>query len=233
MSFIELRDVTKQYKMGETVIRANDRLSFTIEKGEFVLILGPSGAGKSTTLNILGGIDKNDSGQVIVDGKNISDFNDKERTDYRRYQIGFIFQNYNLIANLTARENVEMASQLVEEAMDPMEALKAVGLEDRVSNFPSQLSGGEQQRVAIARAMAKNPGILLCDEPTGALDYYTGKRILKQLRQTCDRTGTTVIIVTHNSALRPIADKVIEIADARVRDIILNSDPKSIDEIEW
>lgn len=233
MHFIEFQQVTKEYKMGEGVIKANDRLSFTIDKGEFVLILGPSGAGKSTTLNILGGIDQNDSGQVWVDGVNISALDDRSLTKYRRYQIGFIFQNYNLIANLTAKENVEMAGQLVEKAMDPLDALTAVGLLERASNFPSQLSGGEQQRVAIARAMAKNPGILLCDEPTGALDYHTGKRILKLLRQTCEETGTTVIIVTHNSAIRPIADKVIEIADAQVRTITKNAHPQSIDEIEW
>lgn len=233
MSFIELHNVTKEYKMGGTVIKANNNINFSIEKGEFVLVLGPSGAGKSTTLNILGGIDQSDSGRVIVDGENISEMNEKELTNYRRYQIGFIFQNYNLIANLTARENVEMATHLVENAMDPMDALKAVGLEDRASNFPSQLSGGEQQRVSIARAMAKNPGILLCDEPTGALDYMTGKRILKQLRDTCDRTGTTVIIVTHNSAIKTIADKVIELADAQVREITINEHPQSIDEIEW
>lgn len=233
MSFIELIDVTKEYKNGENIIRANDEISFTIEKGEFVLILGASGAGKSTTLNILGGIDQNDYGQVIVDGTNISDLDEKELTNYRRHQIGFIFQNYNLIANLTAKENVEMATHLVDQAMDPMEALEAVGLEDRANNFPSQLSGGEQQRVSIARAMAKNPGILLCDEPTGALDYQTGKRVLKQLKATCESTGTTVIIVTHNSAIKPIADKVIELADAKVRDITLNENPESIDNIEW
>lgn len=233
MSFIELHDVTKEYHMGENVIRANDEISFEIEKGEFVLILGPSGAGKSTTLNILGGIDQNDSGDVIIGGENISKMNERELTNYRRYQIGFIFQNYNLIANLTAKENVEMATHLVDDAMDPLAALEAVGLGERASNFPAQLSGGEQQRVSIARAMAKNPGILLCDEPTGALDYQTGKRILKQLRRTCEETGTTVIIVTHNSAIKPIADRVIEIADAKVRRVTLNDDPMSIDDIEW
>ena len=233
MHFIEFRNVTKLYKMGETVIRANDAMSFAIEKGELVVIVGPSGAGKSTTLNILGGIDQNEVGEVLVDGKNIAAYNDHQLTDYRRYTIGFIFQGYNLIPNLTAQENVEMATQLLPGAMDASDALALVDLSHRANNFPAQLSGGEQQRVAIARAMAKNPAILLCDEPTGALDYHTGKEILKQLQNTCRQTGTTVIIVTHNSAIRPIADRVIEIADAKVRKMYKNPNPADIDTIAW
>ena len=195
--------------------------------------MGPSGAGKSTVLNILGGMDKNDSGQVLVDGKDISKFNDKEFTAYRRYDIGFVFQFYNLISNLTAKENVELASQIVENAKDAVEVLISVGLKDRIDNFPAQLSGGEQQRVAIARALAKKPKLLLCDEPTGALDYKTGKSVLRLLQKTCIETGTTVILITHNSALTPIADRVIEINDAKVRKISINENPVSIDEIEW
>lgn len=233
MSFIEFKNVYKRYSSGETQVLANNNLSFSVERGEFCLILGPSGAGKSTTLNILGGLDQNDEGQVIVDGKNISEFDENRLTKYRRYQIGFVFQNYNLIGNLTARENVEMASHLVSNAMDPIKALRAVGLEDKANNFPAQLSGGEQQRVSIARGMAKNPGILLCDEPTGALDYETGKSILKQLHETGRKTGTTVIIVTHNSAIKPIADRVIEMVDGGIRSIQVNDHPVSIDEIMW
>lgn len=233
VAFIEFHDVTKYYIMGRNKIVANDKLNFEIERGEFVVIVGASGAGKSTTLNILGGIDQNEEGKVLVDGENISAMSERELTEYRRYQVGFVFQNYNLIANLTAKENVEMASHLVEDSMDAEEALRAVGLGDRMENFPAQLSGGEQQRVSIARAMAKNPGILLCDEPTGALDYQTGREILKRLQQTSNETGTTVILVTHNSAIKPMADKVIELADAKVRDITLNPDPSPIDEIEW
>lgn len=233
MAFIEFQDVSKHYEMGSTTIVANDKLNFSIEKGEFVLILGASGAGKSTTLNILGGIDQNDEGKVIVDGENISALSEKDLTEYRRNQIGFVFQNYNLIANLTAKENVEMASHLVEDSLDAEEALEMVHLSHRLENFPAQLSGGEQQRVSIARAMAKNPGILLCDEPTGALDYQTGKEILKQLQQMSRTTHTTVIIVTHNSAIKPIADRVIELADAKVRNMYTNANPASIDTIEW
>lgn len=233
MAFIEFRKVSKFYKMGENTIIANDKLDFSVEKGEFVLILGASGAGKSTTLNILGGIDQNDEGEVIVDGQNISALNEHDLTMYRRHQIGFVFQNYNLIANLTAKENVEMASHLLEDSLDAKEALALVNLSHRMDNFPAQLSGGEQQRVSIARAMAKNPGILLCDEPTGALDYQTGKEILKQLQRMSRETNTTVIIVTHNSAIKPIADRVIELADAKVRDMYLNDSPISIDSIEW
>ncbi len=233
MSFIEFKNVYKRYRSGETQVLANNNLSFSVERGEFCVILGPSGAGKSTTLNILGGLDQNDEGKVIVDGKNISEFDDNQLTGYRRYQIGFVFQNYNLIGNLTAKENVEMASHLVSDAMDPIKALRAVGLEDKANNFPAQLSGGEQQRVSIARGMAKNPGILLCDEPTGALDYETGKSILKQLHETGRKTGTTVIIVTHNSAIKPVADRVIEMVDGGIRSIRVNDHPVSIDEIMW
>lgn len=233
MSFIEFKNVYKRYRSGDSLVLANNDLSFSVERGEFCVILGPSGAGKSTTLNILGGLDQNDEGQVIVDGKNISDFDEAQLTKYRRYQIGFVFQNYNLIGNLTAKENVEMASHLVKGAMDPIKALKAVGLESKANNFPAQLSGGEQQRVSIARGMAKNPGILLCDEPTGALDYETGKSILKQLHETGRKTGTTVIIVTHNSAIKPVADRVIEMVDGGIRKIQINREPVSIDEIMW
>lgn len=233
MSYIEMIDSSKIYSMGETQIIANDRINFEIEKGELVVIVGPSGAGKSTVLNILGGMDKNDTGQVIVDGQNISSFNEKELTRYRRYDVGFVFQFYNLVPNLTTLENVELASQIVEHAMDPVEALTSVGLEHRLDNFPAQLSGGEQQRVAIARALAKKPKLLLCDEPTGALDYKTGKSVLQLLQNMARSTGTTVIIITHNTMISPIADRIIEINDARVRNVKTNTNPKSISEIEW
>lgn len=233
MAFVEVINSVKRYKMGDNIILANNGITFHIEKGEFALIVGPSGAGKSTLLNILGGMDKNDEGDVIVDGKNISKYNEKELTAYRRYDIGFVFQFYNLIPNLTVKENVELAAQIVENARDAVETLRDVGLEHRLDNFPSQLSGGEQQRVAIARAIAKNPKLLLCDEPTGALDYNTGKSVLKLLQETCKKTDTTVIVITHNKAITPIANRVIEINDAKVRNIWLNSDPKPIDEIEW
>ena len=233
MPFIAFDSVTKRYQMGETEILANNNMNFFIEKGEFVVIVGPSGAGKSTTLNILGGIDQNEEGCVLVNGKNITAYDEKELTKYRRYEIGFVFQSYNLIPNLTAKENVEMASHLVENAMDAMDALKAVGLENRADNFPAQLSGGEQQRVAIARAVAKRPSILLCDEPTGALDYKTGKAILKELHNMCRKIGMTVILVTHNTMICPIADRVIEIADSHVRDMRVNHNPEDIENIEW
>ncbi|HHX71146.1 MAG: ABC transporter ATP-binding protein [Miniphocaeibacter sp.] len=233
MSFVEMIDSYKTYKMGDTTIYANKGINFTIEKGELAIIVGPSGAGKSTVLNILGGMDKNDKGQVIVDGKDISGYNDKQLTKYRRYEIGFVFQFYNLVPNLTSLENVELASQIVENAKDAESVLIDVGLGNRLNNFPAQLSGGEQQRVAIARAIAKNPKLLLCDEPTGALDYKTGKSVLKLLQQTCIETGTTVVIITHNKAIAPIANRVIEINDAVVRNITINENPVSIDEIEW
>ena len=233
MSYVEMIDSSKFYKMGETTIIANDKINFTIEKGEFVIIVGPSGAGKSTVLNILGGMDTNDEGKILVDGKEISLYNEKQLTSYRRSDVGFVFQFYNLVPNLTTKENVELASQIVENARDAETVLKEVGLENRMNNFPAQLSGGEQQRVAIARALAKNPKLLLCDEPTGALDYHTGKQVLKLLQDTCIETDTTVIVITHNSAIAPIADRVIEINDSKVRSITLNESPKSIDEIEW
>jgi len=223
----------KRYKMGESTIVANNNINFEIEKGEFVIILGPSGAGKSTVLNILGGMDSCDEGQIIIDGVDISKYNSKQLTKYRRNDVGFVFQFYNLVQNLTARENVELASQIVTNALDIDETLKLVGLEHRKNNFPAQLSGGEQQRVAIARAIAKNPKLLLCDEPTGALDYTTGKQILKTLQDTCRNTGTTVIVITHNSALAPMADRVIRINDAKVRSIEVNSNPSSVETIEW
>ena len=233
MSYIQVINECKRYKMGESTIVANNNINFEIEKGEFVIILGPSGAGKSTVLNILGGMDSCDEGQIIIDGVDISIYNSKQLTIYRRNDVGFVFQFYNLVQNLTARENVELASQIVTNALDIDETLKLVGLEHRKNNFPAQLSGGEQQRVAIARAIAKNPKLLLCDEPTGALDYTTGKQILKTLQDTCRNTGTTVIVITHNSALAPMADRVIRINDAKVRSIEVNSNPSSVETIEW
>ena len=233
MSYVEMINNVKTYTIGNNKIHANNEISFSIEKGEFAIIVGPSGAGKSTVLNILGGMDTNDSGQILIDGKDISKYNQTELTQYRRDDVGFVFQFYNLIPNLTTKENVELASQIVSDAEDAVEVLKQVGLEHRMDNFPAQLSGGEQQRVAIARALAKKPKLLLCDEPTGALDYKTGKSVLKLLQNTCIETGTTVILITHNQAITPIADRVIEINDAKVRNIIINENPKSIDEIEW
>lgn len=233
MSYVEMINNVKTYTIGNNKIYANNEISFSIEKGEFAIIVGPSGAGKSTVLNILGGMDTNDSGQILIDGKDISKYGPNELTQYRRDDVGFVFQFYNLIPNLTTKENVELASQIVPDAEDAVEVLKQVGLEHRMDNFPAQLSGGEQQRVAIARALAKKPKLLLCDEPTGALDYKTGKSVLKLLQNTCIETGTTVILITHNQAITPIADRVIEINDAKVRDIIINENPKSIDEIEW
>lgn len=233
MAYIQVINECKRYKMGESTIVANNNINFEIEKGEFVIILGPSGAGKSTVLNILGGMDSCDEGQIIIDGVDISKYNSKQLTNYRRNDVGFVFQFYNLVQNLTARENVELASQIVSNALDVDETLKLVGLEHRKNNFPAQLSGGEQQRVAIARAIAKNPKLLLCDEPTGALDYTTGKQILKTLQDTCRNTGTTVIVITHNSALAPMADRVIRINDAKVRSIEVNSNPSPVETIEW
>ena len=233
MSYIKVIDVHKRYQVGDSTVVANNGVSFSIEKGEFVIILGPSGAGKSTVLNILGGMDECDEGKIIIDKTDISKFNNKQLTTYRRNDVGFVFQFYNLIQNLTARENVELATHISKDALDVDKVLKLVGLEKRKDNFPSQLSGGEQQRVSIARAIAKNPKLLLCDEPTGALDYKTGKQILKTLQDTCKNTGTTVIVITHNSAIAPIANKVIHINDAKVRKIEVNENPLPIEEIEW
>ncbi len=233
MPFIELRDVVKTYKMGEVEIKAVDNISFPIEKGEFVVVVGPSGAGKTTILNILGGMDKATSGSVTVDGTDISKFSEKELTKYRRDDVGFVFQFYNLVQNLTAYENVELATQLCKESADAERILGEVGLGARLDNFPSQLSGGEQQRVSIARALAKNPKLLLCDEPTGALDYITGKSILKLLQDTCREKGMTVIVITHNSALTPMADKIIKIKNGQVDRILLNSSPTPVEQIEW
>ena len=233
MSYIDVVKEVKKYTMGDTVIAANDGVSFSVEKGEIALILGPSGAGKSTVLNILGGMDQCDSGQVIVDGTDIASFDAKQLTTYRRKDVGFVFQFYNLVPNLTARENVELSAQIVPEALDAAEILTQVGLGDRLDHFPAQLSGGEQQRVTIARAIAKKPKLLLCDEPTGALDYETAKQILAILEKTARETGTTVLIITHNSALAPMADRVIHINDAKVRKMEKNTHPIPIASISW
>ena len=232
-NFIEFKDVYKRYQMGEVTITAANGVNFHIKPGEFVVIVGPSGAGKSTVLNMLGGIDQNDDGQIIIGGKDLSAMNNKELTLYRRYDIGFVFQFYNLIQNLTAKENVEIASQICKDPMDAEEALRSVGLEDRMDNFPSQLSGGEQQRVAIARALAKRPKLLLCDEPTGALDYQTGKNILKLLQETCRKEKMTVVLVTHNQAITPMADRVIRVKNSKVESMVINKKLTSIDDIEW
>ncbi|HAR84107.1 MAG: ABC transporter ATP-binding protein [Clostridium sulfidigenes] len=233
MSYIEIKDEYKRYKVGETTIAANNGINFSIEKGEFTIILGPSGAGKTTVLNILGGMDTCDEGEIIIDNVDISKFNKRQLTKYRRHDVGFVFQFYNLVQNLTAKENVELATQISKDALDVDKTLELVGLGHRKNNFPSQLSGGEQQRVSIARAIAKNPKLLLCDEPTGALDYKTGKQILKTLQDTCKNTGTTVIVITHNSALAPIADRVIKIRDAKVTSVEVNKNPVSVEDIEW
>ncbi len=233
MAFVEIIDEHKRYRMGDTVISANDGISFDIEQGEFAVIVGPSGAGKSTVLNILGGMDQADEGQVKVDGVDIAQFNKKQLTKFRRDDVGFVFQFYNLVPNLTAKENVELAAEISKNALDAEEVLHQVGLGERLDNFPAQLSGGEQQRVAIARALAKQPKLLLCDEPTGALDYETGKQILKLLQDTCVNTGTTVIVITHNQAIAPMADRVIEINNAKVRKTTLNPNPTLVANIEW
>lgn len=233
MQYIEFQKVNKKYKMGEIEIDALKNTSFSIDKGELVVIVGPSGAGKTTTLNILGGMDTATSGKVFVDNKNITELNRKELVTYRRNDIGFVFQFYNLVQNLTAKENVELATQLCKDALDVNDILKKVGLNERKDNFPSQLSGGEQQRVAIARAIAKNPKLLLCDEPTGALDYKTGKSILKLLQDMSKKVGITVLIITHNSAIAPMADKVIRFKNGTVEKIEKNENPVSIDTIEW
>ena len=233
MAYIEVSHETKRYQSGTSEILANNDVSFTCEKGELVVILGSSGAGKSTLLNILGGMDTASEGSVVIDGKDIATYNSHQLTDYRRTDVGFVFQFYNLVSNLTAKENVELASQIVRGASDPEEVLARVGLADRMANFPAQLSGGEQQRVAIARAVAKNPKILLCDEPTGALDYRTGKQVLQILEDMSRKRGATVIIVTHNAAIAPIADRVIRMHDARVQAIEVNPAPTPISQIEW
>ena len=233
MSYIEFKDVVKEYKMGDIVIKALDNTNFSIDKGELVAIVGPSGAGKTTTLNILGGMDRATSGSVLVNEKEITSLTNKQLIQYRRNDIGFVFQFYNLVQNLTAKENVELATQLCSDALNVDEILDKVGLRDRKDNFPSQLSGGEQQRVAIARAIAKNPKLLLCDEPTGALDYKTGKQILKLLQDTCRREKMTVVIITHNTAIAPMADKVIHFKNGTSEKIVINEKPISIDKIEW
>lgn len=233
MAYIEVKNEYKRYQMGETTITANDDISFEVEKGEVAVILGPSGAGKSTVLNILGGMDSCDEGEIIIDGTDIAQFSEKQLTTYRRNDVGFVFQFYNLVPNLTAKENVELASQIVADALDSTTVLQSVGLGERLDNFPAQLSGGEQQRVTIARAIAKKPKLLLCDEPTGALDYETGKQILTILQNTARETGTTVLIITHNSAIAEMADRVIRINDAKVREMTVNDQPKLVAEIEW
>lgn len=233
MSFIEFRDVKKIYKMGEVEIPALAGVDFTIEKGEFVVIAGASGAGKSTILNLLGGMDTCTSGDISVDGRLVSKMNSRQLTDYRRYDIGFVFQFYNLVQNLTAKENVELAVQICKDPLDIDETIEAVGLKERKDNFPAQLSGGEQQRVAIARALAKNPKLLLCDEPTGALDYKTGKAILKLLQDTCRRHNMTVVVITHNLALCPMGDKVIHVKSGRIESIEINDNPMPVEDIEW
>ncbi|GAA0741373.1 ABC transporter ATP-binding protein [Clostridium oceanicum] len=233
MSFIKVKNGTKKFKVGDNEIYANRDINFEIDKGELVIVLGPSGAGKSTLLNILGGMDSYDSGEVIIDGVDIVKLSKREITTYRRHDIGFVFQFYNLVPSLTAKENVELSSQVSPNSLDVDYVLKQVGLENRKLNFPAQLSGGEQQRVAIARALAKNPKLLLCDEPTGALDYKTGKQILKLLKDSCKNTGTTAIVITHNSAIAPMADKVIKINDGKVRSVELNENPIPIEDISW
>lgn len=231
--FVELKNVYKRYQMGEVTITASNGVSFEIQKGEFVVIVGSSGAGKTTVLNMLGGMDTCDEGEIIVDGANIASYSSKMLIEYRRYDIGFIFQFYNLVQNLTAKENVELAAQICKNSLPAEEVLGQVGLGERLNNFPAQLSGGEQQRVSIARALAKQPKLLLCDEPTGALDYHTGKTILKLLQDTCRNTGMTVIVITHNQAIMPMADRVIEMKNAQVSQLYLNESPTPVEEIEW
>ena len=233
MAFVEFENVGKVYNMGQVQINALHDASFSVEKGELVVIVGPSGAGKTTLLNILGGMDTLTTGRVTLDGKEISAMNRKQLTNYRRHDVGFVFQFYNLIGNLTALENVELANQICKNPLDAEQILEQVGLGERMKNFPSQLSGGEQQRVAIARALAKNPKLLLCDEPTGALDYQTGKAILQLLQDTCRKTGMTVIIITHNSALTAMADRVIKVKNGTVSSVRINEQPQNIAEIEW
>lgn len=231
--FVELRDVRKVYRMGEIEIAAADGIDFTIKKGEFAVVVGPSGAGKTTVLNILGGMDTATGGEVWIDGANVAQYNSRQLTSYRRDDIGFVFQFYNLVPNLTALENVELALQICKDPLDAGEVLTEVGLGERLKNFPAQLSGGEQQRVSIARALAKNPKLLLCDEPTGALDYNTGKAILKLLQDTCRQRGMTVILITHNSAIAPMADRVIKMKNGKVASMVENPNPVSVETIEW
>ena len=233
MSYISLEHVVKRYQMGEVTITAVNDISFTIEKGEFVIVVGPSGAGKTTVLNILGGMDSCTEGTITVDGQEISGYSARQLTTYRRYDIGFVFQFYNLVQNLTALENVELAAQICRDPLPARDVLVHVGLADRLDNFPAQLSGGEQQRVAIARALAKNPKLLLCDEPTGALDYVTGKSILKLLQDTCRQQGMTVVVITHNTAIAPMADKVIHVKNGRVDRVERNPVPVPVEQIEW
>ena len=232
-AFVTFEDVSKVYRSGEVEIRAVDHISFTIEKGEFCVIVGPSGAGKTTVLNMLGGMDACSGGIITVDGTRVSGFNARQLTTYRRHDIGFVFQFYNLVGNLTALENVELDAQICKNPLDAATVLDEVGLAKRANNFPGQLSGGEQQRVAIARALAKNPKLLLCDEPTGALDYVTGKQILKLLQDTCREKGVTVVVITHNSAITPMADRVIHIKNGTVESMQLNENPASVESIEW
>ena len=233
MSFVEFQEVSKFYKMGSNVIKAANKVNFTIEKGEFCVIVGPSGAGKTTVLNILGGMDKASEGRIVVDGEKVDTFGERQLTDYRRYDVGFVFQFYNLIQNLTARENVEIASEICKNPFDAEETLQKVGLSERMNKFPAQLSGGEQQRVSIARAIAKNPKLLLCDEPTGALDYETGKSILKLLHTVCKDNGKTVIVITHNQAITQMADRVIHIKNGSVFAEERNEHPADVSVIEW
>lgn len=233
MSFIEMKNVTKTYKMGEVEIKALDEVGFGIEKGEFVVVVGPSGAGKTTILNILGGMDTASSGEIFVDNEDITKFDEKALTGYRRDDVGFVFQFYNLVGNLTALENVELALQICKNPLDADEVLQEVGLSNRMDNFPAQLSGGEQQRVSIARALAKNPKLLLCDEPTGALDYITGKSILKLLQDTCREKGVTIVVITHNLAIAPMADKVIKVKNGKIDQILMNKRPTPVEYIEW
>ncbi|MCI5971777.1 MAG: ABC transporter ATP-binding protein [Anaerococcus sp.] len=233
MSYIQLNNLTKEFKSGDTKIVANDKINFSLDKGKLLIIVGASGAGKTTLLNLIGGMDKATSGEILIDGKNLVGLSDRDLTEYRRNDVGFVFQHYNLIPNLTALENVEMASEISDNPLEAEEVLEEVGLSHRLNNFPSQLSGGEQQRVAIARALAKNPKLLLCDEPTGALDYETGKNILRLLQDASRKMGATVIIITHNSLIKPMADQVIEIRDGKVDKDYINENPVSVDEIEW
>ena len=233
MAFVEFKDVRKIYTMGEVQVAAVDGMSFEIEQGELVVVVGPSGSGKTTLLNMMGGMDSCTSGSIALDGARVDRFDEKQLTDYRRYDIGFVFQFYNLVQNLTALENVELASQICRNPLPPADVLTQVGLAHRMDNFPAQLSGGEQQRVAIARAIAKNPKLLLCDEPTGALDYKTGKAILKLLQDTCRETGRTVVLITHNSAFCAIADRVIHVKEGKVERMELNAHPQAAETVEW